>query len=81
MKMDEQNVRKWVIRAWGNAYIGFENNVTTMGQMKDMDNVARAVGLTIEDKIYAIKLMGGDQYGYAEAEYALMKFVETGIDS
>jgi len=75
--MDEQEVKNWVIRGWGNTYIGYENNKIAMGVMMDLDRIADAVGLTDEDKEYAIKLMAGDHFSYAESELALTKFREN----
>ena len=60
--MDEVNVRKWLIRAWGNAKIGYEQNELPYHVMKDLDNLAYAFGLTESDKEYAIHLMDGDVY-------------------
>jgi len=72
--MDEAEVKRWLVRAWGNVYIGYENNKLPIGTMNDLDSLAHAFGLTDEDKEYAINLMGGDMYSYVEAEIALMKF-------
>ncbi len=60
--IDEERVKKWLIRAWGNAKIGWEQNKLPYHIMKDMDNLAHAFGLTDEDKEYAINLMDGDVY-------------------
>lgn len=77
VKMNEQEVRNWIIRGWGNTYIGYENNKIAMGVMMDLDRIADAVGLTDKDKEYAIKLMAGDHFSYDESELALMKFREN----
>ena len=55
-------VKKRIIRGWGNAYIGYEVNELPMGVILDWDKLANAVEMTDDEKRYAIKLMDGDHY-------------------
>lgn len=77
--MNEEQIKKTLIRAWGNAYIGNEASKTPIYVFRDIDRIASAYGLTVRDKAYAIRLMQGDVYDYADSIYAYGKYVNDNI--
>lgn len=71
---DTESIRRAVIRGWGNAYTADANNKGVIYQMADWDRMARACGLTVDDKIYAIELMSGDIWEDYYSHVAVNKF-------
>lgn len=57
-----EKVKRWVIRAYGNAELGWDSNNLPYHVVKDIGNIATAIGLTEEEKEHALNLMDGDIY-------------------
>ena len=54
-----EQVKKYIIRGWGNAYIGWNLNKVPMCVVDDWFKLAHSVKMTDEEKEYALKLMDG----------------------